>query len=316
MARNSASSVTQVRTPSGRGIHRSMCELRGVCPGMTHSRWVLVLTSVASLMVALDTLVVATALSTIRLELDASIASLEWTVNAYNLSFAVLLMTGAALGDRFGRRRIFASGLVLFTLASAACALAPGVGWLIAARAVQGAGGALVMPLGLALLTTAFAPERRGAAMGIASAISGVAVALGPLVGGAVVQGLDWEWIFWINVPIGLLAAPLVLARVPESRGPRARLDLPGLALATGGALGIVWGLVRSGAAGWGSLEVLATLAGGVVLLAAFAAWERRAATPMLPPALFRSRAFSAGNLALLCLSAALFTGVFFYAQL
>src|SRR3954470_23143974 len=231
MARNSASSVTQVRTPSGRGIHRSMCELRGVCPGMTHSRWVLVLTSVASLMVALDTLVVATALSTIRVELGASIASLEWTVNAYNLSFAVLLMTGAALGDRFGRRRIFASGIALFTLASAACALAPGVGWLIAARAVQGAGAALVMPLGLTLISTAFPPERRGRALGIYFAVTGLAVASGPVVGGAITEGLAWEWIFWVNVPLGIALVPFVLLRIRESHGPDGRIDLGGLAL-------------------------------------------------------------------------------------
>src|SRR5213080_4423696 len=177
------------------------------------TRWVVVLTAIGSLMAALDTLVVSTALSTIRIDLGASVEQLEWTVNAYNLTFAVLLMTAAALGDRLGRRRLFAAGLVLFALASAACALAPDAGWLIAARAVQGAGAALVMPLGLALLTAAFPPERRGTAIGIFSAITGLAVASGPLVGGAVVEGLAWQWVFWINVPIGLAAVPLVLGR-------------------------------------------------------------------------------------------------------
>ena len=183
-------------------------------------RWVLVLTAIGSLMAALDTLAVSTALSAIRLDLGATVEQLEWTVNAYNLSFAVLLITGAALGDRFGRRRLYAVGLGLFAAASAAGALAPDVGSLIAARAVQGVGAALIMPLGLALLSAAFPPEKRGAAIGIFSAITGLAVASGPLMGGAVVEGLDWEWIFWINVPIGLAFIPLVLTQMNESYGP------------------------------------------------------------------------------------------------
>jgi EmrB/QacA subfamily drug resistance transporter len=277
--------------------------------------WVIALTGIGSLMAALDTLVVSTALSTIRVDLGASVEALEWTVNAYNLSFAVLLITAAALGDRYGRRNLFAAGLGLFTLASALCALAPGVGWLIAARAVQGVGAALLMPLGLALLSAAFPPERRGAAIGIFSAITGIAVAIGPLVGGAVVEGLDWEWIFWLNVPIGLVAIPLVLARMDESRGPRAGLDFPGLVLVTAAALGIVWGLVRGNAAGWGSLEVIATLAAGACLVAAFVAWELRAREPLLPVQLFRSRAFAASNAAMFFTFASLFSAVFFYAQ-
>src|SRR5688572_16565152 len=156
------------------------------------TRWVVALTAIGSLMAAVDTLVVATALSTIRLDLGASVEQLEWTVNAYNLSFAVLLVTGAALGDRYGRRRLYAAGLGLFTAASAACALAPDIGTLIAARAVQGAGAALLMPLGLALLSAAFPAEKRGAAIGIFSAITGLAVASGPFVGGAVVEGIAW----------------------------------------------------------------------------------------------------------------------------
>src|SRR5215218_5579506 len=215
--------------------------------------WVIALTAIGSTMAALDTLVVATALSTIRLDLHASVEQLEWTVNAYNLSFAVLLMTGAALGDRYGRRNLYALGLGIFAAASAVCALAPDVGWLIGARAVQGAGAALLMPLGLALLSAAFPPERRGAAIGIFSAITGLAVASGPLVGGAVVQGLAWEWIFWINVPIAVVAIPLVLAKVRESHGADRTLDPPGLALISAGAFGIVWGLVRANDAGWGS---------------------------------------------------------------
>jgi EmrB/QacA subfamily drug resistance transporter len=281
----------------------------------TSQRWVLGLAAIASFMVALDTLVVSTALTTIRLDLGASVAQLEWTVNAYNLSFAVLLMTASALGDRFGRRRLFALGLLLFALSSAACALAPGVGWLIAARTLQGASAALVMPLALALVGAAFPPERRGAAMGVLLGLTGLSVASGPVIGGAVAQGLAWQWIFWINVPIGLLAVPFVLARIPESTGEESALDLGGLALITTAALGIVWGLVRGNGAGWVSAEVVASLTAGLLLLAAFVAWEARARTPMLPLGLFRSRAFSAGNGAIFLTFASLFAAVFFLAQ-
>ncbi|MFL5852854.1 MAG: MFS transporter [Solirubrobacterales bacterium] len=280
------------------------------------ARWVVALTGVGSLMAALDTLVVSTALSRIRLDLGASIEQLEWTVNAYNLSFAVLLITGAALGDRFGRRRLYAAGLALFAGASAVSALAPDVGWLIAARAVQGAGSALIMPLGLALLSTAFPAERRGAAIGIFSAITGLAVAAGPLVGGAVVEGINWQWIFWLNVPIGLLAIPLVLTKMKESFGPDTGLDLRGLALITTGALGLVWGLMRGNQVGWGNVEVVTSLAAGAALLAGFVAWEVRAREPMLPIRFFRSRSFSAGNTAIFFTFASLFGAVFFYAQL
>jgi EmrB/QacA subfamily drug resistance transporter len=278
--------------------------------------WVVVLTGIGSLMAALDTLVVSTALPTIRLDLGASIEELEWTVNAYNLSFAVLLITAAALGDRYGRRRLYAVGLGLFAAASAACALAPNAGALIGARAVQGVGAALLLPLGLALLSAAFPPERRGAAIGLFSAVTGLSVASGPLVGGAVVEGLAWEWIFWLNVPIGLLAIPLVLTRMKESYGGDTTLDLPGLALVTGGALGIVWGLVRGNSAGWESLEVVGSLAAGALLTIAFVAWELRARAPMLPMRFFRSRAFSAGNAAIFFTFASLFGAVFFFAQL
>ncbi len=283
---------------------------------MSGTRWVVVLTAIGSLMAALDTLVVSTALSTIRLDLGASVEQLEWVVNAYNLSFAVLLITAAALGDRFGRRRLYAVGLGLFAASSAAAALAPGAGALIAARAVQGAGAALIMPLGLALLSAAFPPAKRGAAIGIFSAITGLAVASGPFIGGAVVEGISWEWIFWLNVPIGFAAIPLVLSRMRESHGPDTGLDIPGLALVTGAALGLVWGLVRGNQAGWGSVEVLGALAAGVVLAIAFVAWELRAREPMIPLGFFRSRAFSAGNAAIFFTFAALFSAVFFYAQL
>jgi EmrB/QacA subfamily drug resistance transporter len=278
-------------------------------------RWVLILTSVAALMVALDALVVTTALSTIRLHLHASIEQLEWTVNAYALSFAVLLMTGSALGDRFGRRRLFIAGLGLFTTASAACALAPDIGSLIAARTVQGAGAAMVMPLALTQLSAAFPPERRAWAFGIFSSVTGLAVLGGPVVGGAITQGIAWQWIFWLNVPIGLLTIPLTLRWIDESFGPRTALDIGGLALETGAALGIVWGLVRGNSAGWGSVEVIAALALGVLFALAFVAWEIRVREPMLPLRLFRSREFSSGNAAIFFLAASLVGAVFFMAQ-
>jgi EmrB/QacA subfamily drug resistance transporter len=282
----------------------------------TATGWVVALTAIGSLMAALDTLVVSTSLSSIRLDLGASLEDLEWTVNAYNLSFAVLLITAAAVGDRYGRRRFYAIGLGLFAAASAASALAPSVGVLIAARAVQGAGAALVLTLGLTLVTAAFPPEKRGAAIGLFSAVTGIAVALGPLVGGAIAEGLDWTWIFWLNVPIGLAAIPLVLRRIEESFGGDSGLDLPGLALISGAGFAIVWGLVRGNSAGWDSLEVVGALAAGLVLVVAFIAWERRAAEPMVPMRFFRSRAFSAGNAAIFLTFASLFGAVFFFAQM
>ena len=277
--------------------------------------WVLVLTSLASLMVALDALVVTTALGTIRLDLGASIEALQWTMNAYNLSFAVLLLTGAALGDRFGRRRIFIAGLSLFVAASAACALARSADFLIAARAVQGAGAALVMPLAMVILSAAFPPQERGKALGIFSGLTGLALIAGPVVGGAVAEGIAWQWIFWINVPIGLIAIPLVRNRIPESFGPGTAVDIPGVVLVTGAALGMVWGLVRGNDAGWTSPEVAAALVAGFLLAVAFIVWELRAGAPMLPMRLFRSRAFSSGNTASFLYSASLYGTVFFMAQ-
>src|SRR5215472_5625774 len=284
--------------------------------GMTAPQvWVLALSSVASLMVALDVLVVSTALSTIRVHLHASLADLEWTLSAYVLSLAVLLMTGAALGDRFGRRRLFTAGIGLFTAGSVGCALAPGIGWLIAFRAVQGAGAAAMLPLGRALLSAVFPPQLRPRALGIFGAVTGLGVVLGPLVGGAVVQGISWPWIFWINVPLGLVTIVLTRARVGESFGYDPALDLPGLALVTGGAFGVVWALVRGNPAGWGSAEVVAALAAGVTLLVAFIAWELRAAQPMLPMRLFGSRPFSAGSAAIFFLWGSALGSVFFLAQ-
>ena len=240
---------------------------------------------------------------------------MEWTVNAYSLSFAVLLMTAAALGDRWGRRRMLVAGLSLFTVSSAACALAPSVGWLIAARAVQGAGSACVMPLAMAMLTAAYPPEQRGKALGVFSALVGLAVVGGPLVGGAVTEGLAWQWIFWLNVPVGLVVVPLVLLRTSESFGPRRRLDAVGLLLVTVAALGLVWGLIRGNPVGWSSAEVLVALVVGAVAFAAFVGWELRVEEPMLPMQFFRSPAFAAGNAATFLMYATLMGALFFVSQ-
>ncbi|MEV6008030.1 DHA2 family efflux MFS transporter permease subunit [Streptomyces sp. NPDC051976] len=278
-------------------------------------KWVLGLTSAASVMVALDATVVSTALSRIRLDLGTSMEELEWTVNAYSLSFAVLLMTGAVLGDRYGRRLLFTTGLALFTAASVACALAPGVGWLIAARAVQGAGAALVAPLAMALLSAAYPPRERAKALGLFGGLTGLAVVGGPVVGGAVTQGLAWQWIFWINLPIGLVVIPLVLRRVPESRGGGGGTDAAGLLLVSGAALGLVWGMVRADATGWGSAEVVGALLAGTVCGVAFVLWQRVAPRPMVPLGLFRLGGFAAANTAGLFLYASLYGSLFFVSQ-
>ena len=215
--------------------------------------WTFVITSVALFMVTLDNLVVTTAIPMIRTDLGASLESLEWTVNAYTLTFAVLLLTGAALGDRFGRRRVFSLGVGIFTAGSVAAALAPSIELLNLARAVQGLGGAIVLPLTLTILSAAVPADKRGLALGAWGGISGLAVALGPVVGGAIVQGISWQWIFWLNVPIGIALVPLAFTRLTESHGPAARLDLRGLALSAAGLFGIVWGLVRGNALGWAS---------------------------------------------------------------
>ena len=277
--------------------------------------WTFAITSAALFMVVLDNLVVTTALPTIQRNLDASIQDLEWTVNAYTLTFAVLLLTGAALGDRFGRRRMFAAGLALFTVSSAAAALAPSVDWLVAARALQGTGGALVLPLTLTILSDAVPPERRGLALGFWSAISGFAVAIGPLVGGAVVEGISWQWIFWLNVPIGLVVIPVGLTRLRESYGPDRNLDLPGLALVSSGLFGIVWALVRGNEIGWTDPQILGALTGGLLLVAAFVAWELRAPAPMLPMRFFQRRAFAASNAASLLMYFGMFGSIFLLTQ-
>jgi EmrB/QacA subfamily drug resistance transporter len=281
----------------------------------TRTIWTFVVTSLGLFMVVLDNLVVSTALPVIRTDLGASIEQLEWTVNAYTLTFAVLLLTGAALGDRFGRRRLFVIGLAIFTGASAAAALAPSAEWLIAARAVQGIGGAIVTPLSLTILSEAVPREKRGLALGAWSGIAGLAVAAGPVVGGAVVEGISWQWIFWLNVPVGLLLLPIAFFRLRESKGPEGGLDLPGLALVSGGLLGIVWGLVNGNSHGWTSGRIVTSLVAGAALLVAFLAWERRAPRPMVPLRFFRDRAFAAANGASLLMYFGMFGSIFLLAQ-
>src|SRR3954452_12025363 len=282
---------------------------------MPNKRWTIVLASLGVFMSALDTLVVTTSLPALRLDLHASLQSLEWTVNAYNLAFACCLLTGAALGDRFGRRRVYVLGLAAFTAASAAAALSPSAAVLVAARAVQGAGAAIVFPLTLTLISEAFPAEKRGAAIGLWGGITGLGVAIGPVVGGAVVHGISWHWIFWLNVPVGLALITLAATRLTESFGPRSQLDLVGLALAAGSAFGVTWGLVRANAAGWGSAEVVGSLVAGFALMGAFLAWERRSASPMIPLGLFRSRTFASANAVSLFMYAGLFGALFLMSQ-
>jgi EmrB/QacA subfamily drug resistance transporter len=273
--------------------------------------WTFAIVSLALFMAMLDNLVVITALPSIRKALGASVSDLEWTVNAYTLAFATLMMMGAALGDRFGRRRIFLIGMGVFTLGSALAALSSSAGQLEAARAVQGLGAAFVTPLTLTMLTRVFPEERRAAAIGLWSGISGLGLAIGPLVGGAIINGFPWNTVFWVNVPVGALVLVLGWRRLDESFGDRQPLDLAGVALAGSGLLGITFGLIRGNALGWSSLTIVGSIAGGIVLLAAFAARERFAAAPMLDLSLFRARGFSVANISGFMMSAGMFGSIF-----
>ncbi|MGW3326580.1 MFS transporter [Streptomyces virginiae] len=277
--------------------------------------WALILTGVASFMAALDNLVVTTALPAIREDLGGKLEDLEWTVNAYTLTFAVLLMFGAALGDRFGRRRLFIVGLAIFTGSSAAAALSPGIDALIAARAVQGVGAAIMMPLTLTLLTAAVPAARRGMALGIYGAVTGLAVASGPLIGGSLTEHISWQWIFWLNVPIGLALIPLARLRLAESTAPDARLDVPGTLLISGGLFGIVYALVNANSDGWTSATVLTGLIVGAALVGGFIYHGFNNANPMLPMRLFRDRGFLGINLASLLMFLGMFGSIFLLSQ-
>jgi EmrB/QacA subfamily drug resistance transporter len=277
--------------------------------------WAVIITGMALFMASLDNLVVSTALPTIRTSLHTGLSGLEWTVNAYTLTFAVLLLTASAIGERFGRRRIFVAGIALFTAASAVAALAPSIEVLIAARAVQGAGGAMIMPLSLTLLSAAVRPERRAAALGAWGAIGGLAVAIGPLVGGAVTTGWSWQYIFWLNVPIGAVLIPLARWKLSESRNRATSFDLGGVFLVSAGLFGLVYGLVQGNSHGWTSTTVLSAFGLGVVGLASFMWWELRTPEPMLPLRLFANRAFAAVNVTAMLFSFGMFGAIFFLSQ-
>ncbi|HTZ24417.1 MAG TPA: MFS transporter [Streptosporangiaceae bacterium] len=285
-------------------------------PSLTRTQaWTLGTAGTGSFMVALDLFAVSTALPEIHADLHASVGTLAWTVNAYTLSFAVLLVTAATLGDRWGRRRLYAGGLGLFVFSSVACALAPDIATLLAARVVQGAAAAVIMPLALALLNAAFPPHRRGWAMGIYGSITGLGTVAGPVLGGALTQALSWRWIFWINVPVGLLAAGAVLRFVADSKGRRLPIDPLALLLAIVSVLGIVWAIVRAATTGWSDRAVTGALAIGLVALGTLLMWQRRARRPMIPLRLFRNGAFSAGNAAIFAQNASFASAVFFTAQ-
>jgi EmrB/QacA subfamily drug resistance transporter len=288
-------------------------------PGLSERRWnptwTLVAASLALMMAFLDALVVATALPTLRQSLHSSLPNLEWTVNAYNLALACMLLTGAALGDRFGRRRMFCIGVTVFIGASLLAGAAPSVDVLIAARALQGLGAAVMVPLTLTLVIEAYPPDRHGWAIGVWSGVAALCGALGPVVGGAVVQAVGWHWIFWVNLPIGLAILPVALTRFRESYGGHPKLDVVGLVLATAGLFAITWAIVRTDKSGWGSPAVLVPLLAGVAIIGAFLLWERRARQPMLSLLLFRRASFSAANGIGFCLFASVFGALFLMSQ-
>ncbi|MEU4287625.1 MFS transporter [Kribbella sp. NPDC026596] len=283
-------------TPTDEKSRRAGASVPDSADVVPRKGWTLALAALGVFLTSLDVVVVATALPTLRSELNASLSDLEWTLNAYNLVFACLLLTGASLGDRFGRRRMYIVGLLTFTAGSATAALSSTAGELIASRALQGVGAAVLMPLTLTLISNAFPVEKRGAAIGIWGGVSGLGVAAGPVLGGAIVDGISWQWIFWLNVPVGLAVAALSTRLLKESRGQRQKLDLLGLVLAGAALFGLTWAPVRAPVVGWGSTEVVGSLVAGAVLLVAFLAWESRTRTPMLPLAYFRRRGFAAAN--------------------
>jgi EmrB/QacA subfamily drug resistance transporter len=267
----------------------------------------------ALFMVMLDMTVITVALPSIGRSLNASEQSLEWTVNAFSLALASLTLLGGKLGDRFGRRRLFLLGLAIFTVSSAACALSQTDAELVASRAVQGVGGALMGPLSLSIIVAAFPKARLPMALGIWAGASAFGLAIGPLVGGVLVDRAGWASVFWINVPIGLLAILVSWIVVPESSDPTTRaLDLPGTALATAGLFSFVWGLIDTSSHDWGSSDVLVRLALGAGLVVAFFVWEARTAEPMLPLGFFRSLRFSAANAVMLALGFALLGTIYF----
>ncbi|MDQ1129237.1 DHA2 family efflux MFS transporter permease subunit [Microbacterium sp. SORGH_AS_0888] len=271
--------------------------------------------SLPMFMATLDNLVMTNALPVLHAELGATVEQLQWFVNAYTLSFASTILVAAALGDRFGRRTVFLSGIAIFGVGSALAALSTDPGQLIAARALQGFGGAGVLPLSLALLAGGVPERRRPLAIGIWGGVSGLGVAVGPLVGGAVVEGWNWQAIFWINVPVAVVAIPLALFALNNDFGARARIDVLGAVLAGAGVLALVHAIVRGNDDGWSSLGVVAEIVGGALLLVAFVAWQARTRSPLVPLRLFRDRSFSLTNAVGFAFSFGTFGAVFILIQ-
>ncbi|MDP9375821.1 MAG: MFS transporter, partial [Chloroflexota bacterium] len=303
------------RPPCDEGVIRAGPER---APGPADvGRWVLAATILGSSMAFIDGTVVNVALPVLQADLGATAAVVQWVVESYALFLAALLLTGGALGDRLGRRRIYAAGVAIFAAASVWCGLAPNVGQLIAARAAQGVGGALLVPGSLAIISATFSGEERGRAIGTWSGFTAITAALGPVLGGWLVENLSWRWVFFINLPLAAAVLALVFWRVPESRdeGAAGGLDWPGAALATIGLGALVFGLIEAGARGLADLVVLGALVAGVAALALFVAVEARPSggrTPMMPLGVFRSRDFSGANLLTLLLYAALGGALFF----
>jgi EmrB/QacA subfamily drug resistance transporter len=286
-------------------------------PALSYSsvpgRWLLAVTVLGSGIASLDATVVNIALPTIGRDFHTGIAALQWVINGYTLTLAAFLLIGGSLGDRFGRRKLYLIGIVWFALASAACGLAPGAGFLIAARVLQGVGAALLTPGSLAILEASFVPADRARAIGAWSGLSGVAVAAGPLVGGSLISAASWRWIFFINVPIAVAVVALGIRHVPESRDPRAtgKIDYAGALAGVVFLTGITFAFIEAPALGWSSPAVLAMALVGVLGLAAFLVRERRAASPMLPLSIFAERQFAATNAVTFLVYAALVGATF-----
>jgi EmrB/QacA subfamily drug resistance transporter len=271
--------------------------------------------SLPMFMATLDNLVMTSALPVIRADLGASVTELSWFMNAYTLAFATFMLPAATLGDRLGRRRVMLAGIAVFTLASIAAALSTSSEALIVSRTVQGMGAAAIMPLSLTLLAAAVPPAMRSAAIGIWGGVSGLGVALGPVVGGAVVEGVSWQAIFWLNVPVAAVAVPLLLVAVQESRGAWQRLDLPGVLMLGGAVFLGVWGIVHGNDDGWTDPRVLVPLVVAGALLPAYVLWARRRSDAVLPLRLFSSRSFSVANVIALFFTIGMFGTVFLLAQ-
>ena len=295
------------------------CGRRTSEPGRAESvahRWTLVAAILGSSMAFLDGTVVNVALPALQQELGATASQAQWVIESYALFLAALLLVGGALGDRFGRRRMFVAGVALFTAAAAGCALSQTIHQLIVARAVQGVGAALLVPGSLALISATFPEAERGRAIGTWSAFSGIAAAIGPVVGGFLVDNYSWTWAFWINLPIGIALLAVCVWKVPESRAPQAQdagLDFAGATLATVGLAGVVFAFIEAPVRGWSAPLVAVAAAAGVAALALFLWVEARSRSPMLPLGLLRERNFAGANLLTLLLYAALGGGLYFF---